>query len=54
MLIKEGKSLRHLTDLIIPHPTLSEVSKRIASQFYAPILFSDTVRRVVRFLKYLG
>lgn len=54
MLIKEGKSLRNLTDLIIPYPTLSEVSKRIASQFYAPILFSDTVRRVVRFLKYLG
>jgi len=54
MLIKEGKSLRHLTDLIIPYPTLSEVSKRIASEFYAPKLFSDTVRRVVRFLKYLG
>jgi pyruvate/2-oxoglutarate dehydrogenase complex dihydrolipoamide dehydrogenase (E3) component len=54
MLIKEGKSLRHLTDLIIPYPTLSEVSKRIASEFYAPKLFSDTVRIVVRFLKYLG
>ena len=54
MLIKEGKYLRNLTDLIIPYPTLSEVSKRIASQFYAPTLFSDTVRRVVRFLKYLG
>lgn len=53
MLIKEGKSLRNLTDLIIPYPTLSEVSKRIASEFYAPTLFSDTVRRVVRFLKYL-
>ncbi len=28
--------------------------KRIASEFYAPKLFSDTVRRVVLFLKYLG
>lgn len=54
MLIKNEKSLRDLTDLIIPYPTLSEVSKRIASEFYAPTLFSDTVRRIVRFLKYLG
>ena len=54
MLIKNGDSLRSLTDLIIPYPTLSELNKRIASEFYAPALFSNTVRRIVRLLKYLG
>lgn len=54
MLIKNKQSLRALTELIVPYPTLSEISKRIASEFYTPNLFSVTVKRLVNFLKYFG
>lgn len=54
MLIKEGKTLRDLTETIIPYPTFSEISKRVASEYYAPSLFSTKVRKLVSFLKYLS
>lgn len=54
MAIREGQSLRAFTDVIIPYPTLSEASKRVASAFYTPKLFSDKVRLVVKWLLKLG
>lgn len=53
MLIKDGKSLRELSDTIIPYPTLSEISKRAASEFYSPLLFSDKVKRLLRWFKWI-
>lgn len=50
--IREGKTLRTFTDTIVAYPTLSELSKGVASQFYAPKLFSGTVKRLVKFLSY--
>ncbi|MCL5272566.1 MAG: FAD-dependent oxidoreductase [Gammaproteobacteria bacterium] len=46
--IREKRTLRTFTDTIIAYPTLSELSKGIASQFYAPKLFSRTVKRLVK------
>jgi pyruvate/2-oxoglutarate dehydrogenase complex dihydrolipoamide dehydrogenase (E3) component len=37
-----------IASMVMPYPTLSEVSKRAAGQYYVPRLFSDRVRRVVR------
>lgn len=54
MAIREKKTLRSFTDLIAPYPTLSEISKRVAGQFYTPKLFSNGMRRLVRFLLKLG
>lgn len=54
MAIRERKSLRAFTDAIIPYPTLSEISKRVAQEFYIPKLFSDKTRRLVRWLQKLG
>lgn len=48
--INEKKTLRSFTDSIAPYPTFSEASKRVASQFYAKKLFSDTMRMIVRWL----
>lgn len=48
--IREGKTLRTFTDAIIAYPTLGELSKRIASQFYTPKLFSSKVKILVKFL----
>ena len=46
--------LSALAGLMLPYPTLSELSKRAAGQFYAPRLFSAPVRRLVRFLRWFG
>jgi len=54
MAIREQKTLRSFTDVIAPYPTLSEISKRVASEFYKPKLFSDKTRWLVRWLQKLG
>lgn len=54
MAIRERKTLRTFTDVIIPYPTLSEVSKRVAGVFYTPKLFSNKTRTLVRWLQKLG
>jgi pyruvate/2-oxoglutarate dehydrogenase complex dihydrolipoamide dehydrogenase (E3) component len=43
-----------LAGAIVPYPTLSEVSKRAAGNFYAPKLFSTKTRMLVRFLARFG
>ena len=52
MMIRDKKTLRSLTDAIVPYPTYSELSKRIAGEFYAPKLFSPWVRRAVKLLNW--
>ncbi|KTD24754.1 mercuric reductase [Legionella lansingensis] len=51
--VRESKSLRSFTDVIVPYPTLSEVSKQVAGEFYKPKLFSNTTRRLVFWLQKL-
>lgn len=51
MLIREKKTLRSITDAIVPYPTYSELSKRVASEFYKDKLFSPLVKRIVRFVQ---
>ena len=46
--------LSALAGLMLPYPTLGELSKRAAGQFYTPRLFSPAVRRLVRFLRWFG
>ncbi len=52
--MQQKLSLRAFTSAVLPYPTLAEVSKKAASTFYAPRLFSPAVRRVVRWLGRLG
>ena len=40
--------------MIAPYPTLGEVNKCAAGAYFAPKLFSDRTRRVVRLLRRLG
>lgn len=54
MAIREQKTLRSFTDAIAPYPTLSEISKRVAGEFYKPALFSNKTRWLVRWLQKLG
>ncbi|MBC6443029.1 MAG: FAD-dependent oxidoreductase [Rhodobacteraceae bacterium] len=41
--------------MVVPYPTLGEINKRAAGQYFSPRLFeSDTVKRVVRFVQRFG
>lgn len=40
--------------MIAPYPTLGEISKRAAGNFYTPSLFSDRTKMIVRFLRRFG
>jgi len=42
-----GLKLSAMADLLLPYPTLGEVSKRVAGQYYAPRLFGAGTRRLV-------
>ncbi|MDY0870736.1 dihydrolipoyl dehydrogenase family protein [Dongia rigui] len=46
--IARGLKLSAMAGLLLPYPTLSEISKRVAGNYYAPRLFSVGVRALVR------
>jgi pyruvate/2-oxoglutarate dehydrogenase complex dihydrolipoamide dehydrogenase (E3) component len=46
--------LSALAGPMLPYPTLVESGKRAAGQFYAAKLFSPTIRRLVRVLRWFG
>lgn len=52
--VQKKKKVREMVNFIIPYPTLSEISKKVASQFFTPLLFSKHTRRLVRFLRIFG
>lgn len=43
-----------IANMIAPYPTLGEASKRAAGTFFAPLLFGDRSRKIVRFLRAFG
>jgi pyruvate/2-oxoglutarate dehydrogenase complex dihydrolipoamide dehydrogenase (E3) component len=49
--IGQGLGMAAMASVIAPYPTLSEVSKRVASTYYAPKLFSAFTRRIVGLLQ---
>jgi pyruvate/2-oxoglutarate dehydrogenase complex dihydrolipoamide dehydrogenase (E3) component len=52
--ISKGIRVGALATTIVPYPTLSEISKRAAGNFYAPRLFGRRTRILVRLLGWLG
>lgn len=48
--INKKLKMKDIAGCIIPYPTRGEISKQIAGAFYAPVLFSKKIRRLVRFL----
>lgn len=49
-----GMKLSAMASVVAPYPTLSEISKRVASSYYTPTLFSARTRAIVRFLGLFG
>ena len=52
--LARGLKLSALAGPMLPYPTLSELGKRAAGQFYAGRLFSPGTRRLVRVLRWFG
>lgn len=52
--ISSKQKIGAITAMIVPYPTLGEVSKRAAGAWYTPSLFSDKTRKIVRILKHFG
>ncbi len=48
--IQEKMKIGKMAGIIIPYPTMSEISKRAAGQYFTAALFSNRTRRIVRFL----
>ena len=52
--IGQGLNIKALAGMIAPYPTLGEASKRAAGSFFAPKLFGERTKRLVRVLARLG
>jgi len=52
--VKERLKLGAVAGMIAPYPTLAEIGKRAATNFFIPKLFNDRSRRLVRLLMRLG
>ena len=52
--IQQDLKIGAMARTILPYPTLGEVNKRVAGDFYAPKLFGKGTKRIVRFLSRFG
>src|SRR5471032_3205805 len=52
--IAQGLNVRSLTGIVLPYPTLSEIGKRAAIDFFTPSLTSPWVRRIIAWLRIFG
>jgi pyruvate/2-oxoglutarate dehydrogenase complex dihydrolipoamide dehydrogenase (E3) component len=49
--IGQGLNIRTMAELVVPYPTFSEINKRAAMMFYAPVAANPTVRRMIQWLR---
>ncbi|HLK81665.1 MAG TPA: FAD-dependent oxidoreductase [Xanthobacteraceae bacterium] len=49
--IGQGLNIRAIAEMVAPYPTLSELNKRAAMMFFAPVAANPTVRRMIRWLR---
>jgi pyruvate/2-oxoglutarate dehydrogenase complex dihydrolipoamide dehydrogenase (E3) component len=52
--IDRGLNIRAMTGVVMPYPTLSEIGKRAAIDFFTPNLTSPRVRRIIAWLRKFG
>ena len=52
--IAQGLNIRAMTGVVMPYPTLSEIGKRAAIDYFTPGLTSPWVRRIIAFLRIFG
>jgi pyruvate/2-oxoglutarate dehydrogenase complex dihydrolipoamide dehydrogenase (E3) component len=47
-------NIRAMADLVLPHPTLSEIGKHAAIDFFTPSLTPSMLRRIIVWLRSFG
>ncbi len=52
--LSQGLNIRAMTGIVLPYPTLSEISKRAAIDFFTPSLTRPLVRRIIAWLRIFG
>jgi pyruvate/2-oxoglutarate dehydrogenase complex dihydrolipoamide dehydrogenase (E3) component len=52
--VAQGLNVRALTGIVLPYPTLSEIGKRAAIDYFTPSLTSPWVRRIIAWLRIFG
>jgi pyruvate/2-oxoglutarate dehydrogenase complex dihydrolipoamide dehydrogenase (E3) component len=52
--IAQGLNIRALTSIVVPYPTLSEIGKRAAIDYFTPSLTSPWLRRIITWLRIFG
>jgi pyruvate/2-oxoglutarate dehydrogenase complex dihydrolipoamide dehydrogenase (E3) component len=52
--IAQRLNIRSLTGIVLPYPTLSEIGKRAAIDYFTPGLTSPWVRRIIAWLRIFG
>jgi pyruvate/2-oxoglutarate dehydrogenase complex dihydrolipoamide dehydrogenase (E3) component len=52
--ISQGLNIRALTGVVLPYPTLSEIGKRAAIDFFVPSLTRPLLRRIIAWLRIFG
>ena len=52
--VAQGLNIRAITGVVLPYPTLSEIGKRAAIDYFTPSLTSPWVRRIIAWLRLFG
>ena len=52
--IAQGLNVRSLTSIVLPYPTLAEIGKRAAIDYFTPSLTGPWVRRIIAWLRTFG
>ena len=52
--LSKRMTLRDIVGYVAPYPTLSEIGKRAATSYYAPLARKPSVRRLIGFLRKFG
>jgi pyruvate/2-oxoglutarate dehydrogenase complex dihydrolipoamide dehydrogenase (E3) component len=52
--LAQGLNIKAMTELVLPYPTLSEIGKRAAIDYFTPKLASPMLRRIIRWLRLFG
>ena len=52
--LSRGLNIRHMTEIVVPYPTLSEIGKRAAISYFSPSLTNPRLRGLIGFLRRFG
>ena len=52
--IAQGLNIRTFTEIVLPYPTLSELAKRAAIDYFTPRLTGGWVRRIIGWMQIFG